>query len=209
MGSSIFSVWRSATRKVSRRVWTMIGLALAVGSLMAGALKARQVCLPRFRAVRQGVLYRSGQPRGIGLFWVKWSGIRAVVNLRGPASQGSAAESDYCRRNQIGFDALRMATTGDQLDADVKRFLSVVRDPANWPVLVHCSRGKERSGVMSAIFRIEFDRWSNQQALYELYRQGLSPGSMPDAESYVWNYVPTWREMHAGPVPPPVAVWQE
>ena len=59
--------------------------------------------------------------------------------------------------------------------------------------LVHCSRGKERSGVLSAVFRIEYDRWPNDQALEETYRLGLEKGHMPIPENFIKNYRARWN----------------
>jgi hypothetical protein len=60
-------------------------------------------------------------------------------------------------------------------------------------VLVHCSRGKERSGVCGAVFRIEFDGWTNEQALAEMYGLGFKRGTLPALERFVASYQPQWR----------------
>jgi tyrosine-protein phosphatase SIW14 len=48
-----------------------------------------------------------------------------------------------------------------------------MNNPANYPVLVHCLAGKHRTGAMCAVFRIEHDRWTNQQAIDELELYGF------------------------------------
>ncbi len=83
--------------------------------------------------------------------------------------------------------------TGKDLQKSVDRFLKITDQEANLPVLVHCSRGKERAGLFSAVYRMEYDRWSNQEALIEMYNLGLDPGSMPVVEEYIWHYRPRWK----------------
>lgn len=50
----------------------------------------------------------------------------------------------------------------------IRRFLSIVTDPANRPVYVHCTLGIDRTGLMSGIYRIERYGWTNDQAVAEM-----------------------------------------
>jgi protein tyrosine phosphatase (PTP) superfamily phosphohydrolase (DUF442 family) len=144
--------------------------------------------VPHFRVVSHGVLYRSGQPRGLGLQWVRVRGIRTLVNLRSPESSGTAEEQAFAERHGLHFHNIHVGIKRNRIATSVDEFLQIIGDPGNYPVLVHCSRGKERSGVMSAIYRIEQDRWPNERALEEMYRLGVSPGSIPVAEDFVRSY---------------------
>jgi len=149
-----------------------------------------QVALPHFHTIRKGVLYTSGQPRGVGLPWIKYYGIRTLVNLRKPNSNGTPEEKAFAAENGLHFYNLSIGSSHDHIKQTVERFLAIVDDPSQWPILVHCSRGKERSGVLSAIFRIEYDRWSNEKALQETYRLGLEEGQLPIPENLIKNYRP-------------------
>jgi protein tyrosine/serine phosphatase len=52
--------------------------------------------------------------------------------------------------------------------AAVRKALSVMTDPANQPVFVHCSRGKDRAGMVAAVYRMEVDGWSEAEAEAEM-----------------------------------------
>jgi tyrosine-protein phosphatase SIW14 len=173
---------------------TKIIAALTVVILMAGGAYYYfiQVALPNFHTTREGVLYRSGQPRGLGLEFVKLYGIRTLINLRKPNSKGTPDEKAFAAENGLRFYNFSIGSSTAEIDKAVKRFLAIVADKSNWPVLLHCSRGTERSGVLSAIYRIEHDRWSNEDALEETYRLGLERGHMPIPENYIKNYRPSW-----------------
>lgn len=170
---------------------------IALAGVLAAVLTAagygyyfRHTCLPNFRTVRKHVLYRSGQPRGPGLHALRLWGIRTVINLRGADADGVKEEAAFTAEHGMSFRLITVGKTAEAVAESTALFLAVVTEEANWPVLVHCSRGKERAGVLSAVFRMGHDGWSNQQALYELYRNGLEPGSMPAAETFVWNFDP-------------------
>ena len=174
---------------------TKILTALAGVIIMVGGIYWYfiQIALPHFGTVREGMLYRSGQPRGLGLAWVKHSGIRTLINLRNPHSDGTPEEKAFAAENGLNFYNFSIGSSHEDIAQTVERFLAIVDDKSNWPILVHCSRGKERSGVLSAVFRIEYDLWSNDQALQETYRLGLEEGHMPIPENFINNYRARWN----------------
>lgn len=173
---------------------TKILAALTVVLLVAGGTYYYfiQVALPNFHTTRKGVLYRSGQPRGLGLEFVRLYGIRTLINLRSPDSDGTPEEKSFAAANGLNFYNFSIGSSTAEIDKAAQRFLAIAADKSNWPILVHCSRGKERAGVMSAIYRIEFDRWRNADALAETYRLGLERGHLPIPENYIKNYRPRW-----------------
>jgi protein tyrosine/serine phosphatase len=174
---------------------TKIIAALAAVAVIAGVSYYCfiQFALPHFHTVRKGMLYRSGQPKGVGLTWVKHFGIRTLINLRKPQSEGTPEEKAYAAENGLNFHNFSIGSSHDDIEAAVQSFLAIVDDDSNWPVLVHCSRGKERAGVLSAIFRIEYDRWSNEKALQESFDRGLEEDHMPIPENYIKTYKPRWN----------------
>ena len=151
-----------------------------------------QVALPNFHTIRKEVLYRSGQPRGLGLEFVNLYGIRTLINLRSPDSNGTPEEKAFAAEKGLNFYNFSIGSSAAEIDNAVKRFMAIAADKSNWPILVHCSRGKERSGVLSAIYRIEYDHWSSEDALEETYRLGLARGHMPIPENYIKTYRPGW-----------------
>lgn len=150
----------------------------------------REWCLPNLRVLRPGVFYRSGQPRSVGLPVLRLLGVRTVVTLRSKMDEEALAEAAWCRRHSVRL--VRVPLKGDRatIDRSVAAILALVADRRNHPILVHCAQGKERSGLVSAVFRMEQDGWSNQKALKEMYDRGLEPGSWLAFEEYVWRYDP-------------------
>ncbi len=171
-----------------------VAAALALGCA-AGLFAFHQSILPNLRIVRAGVLWRSGQPNALGLRIAHWAGIRTIVCLRDGSDPEVREEAAFARRHGIAFVLNPLRFSGENLDAAVRRFLDAVAETSRRPVLVHCARGKERSGVCAAVFRIEFDGWTSDQALREMYALGFEPGSLPELERFVATYQPQRPEL--------------
>lgn len=167
--------------------------AFAIAAVLTAAFAWRfdQWYLPNFHCVAPDILYRSGQPKGPGLTWLKLKGIRTIVNLRGADKPESVDEKEFSDEQGLNWINIPVGTTSKELEKGTEKFMKTMSDPENFPVLIHCSRGKERSGLFSAVYRIEFEGWSNQKALAEMYELGMKPGAMPLVECFVWNYCPS------------------
>jgi hypothetical protein len=143
----------------------------ALGFLAVVAYTAVQGTLGgNFHTVVPGLVYRSAQPSGPELEeMIRERGIRTVVNLR-----GSCAPLDWyleeCRithehnvaQEDIGLSACRLPST-----SEVRRLVEVL-DHCEYPVLFHCFRGADRTGLASAIALLLRTNASLEAALSQL-----------------------------------------
>lgn len=149
--------------------------ALALPIALAAHQRAQ---LRHLYAVRHGVLYRSAQLPPAGLQRaVRDLGIRTVVNLRDGVSDPDRAEEDFCKSNGLRFVRIPQTSwLGGQrvapATAGLEQFLDLLREPANHPILIHCYRGVHRTGGYVAIYRMEVEGWSNEQAVAEMMACG-------------------------------------
>ena len=70
--------------------------------------------------------------------------------------------------------------------------MKIMRDPANHPVLIHCFAGIHRTGSYCAIYRMEFEHWTNARAIQEVKAFGYT--NLDDEEDvlgYLERYQPT------------------
>ncbi len=112
-------------------------------------------------------LYRGAQPGGEGFAGLKAAGVRTVVNLRAFHSDG-----DACTR--AGFKCLRIPVqTWDVEQKEVVEFLKVIVNSENQPVFLHCQHGADRTGLMTAAYRIAVQGWSKEDAIREMTEGGF------------------------------------
>jgi protein tyrosine phosphatase (PTP) superfamily phosphohydrolase (DUF442 family) len=89
-------------------------------------------------------------------------------------------------------------------DENVKALLKVLDDERNYPVLVHCEHGKDRTGVAIAIFRMERMGWTSGQALMEMFEAGqgerLRYLDINESDRFVARYRPRFA-LHPSETP--------
>lgn len=116
-------------------------------------------------------LWRGSAPDAAGMRALKALGFKSVIDLRAGADERHAAEA---ARLQLVDVPIRAGLTCDPPDPEaVRRFLDAVTDPANRPAYVHCQYGRDRTGTMCAIYRMEVSGWTREQALEEMHAFGF------------------------------------
>jgi protein tyrosine/serine phosphatase len=200
------------TRPLQVTLGTATVLALIAGPIVYA--HHHQAQMRNFRVVREGVLYRSGQMSLAGLQRVLHDyGIRTVITLRDAKAPGHRppdwAEEEYCKRQGLLYVRIPPRPYEDEekdhappVEEGVRKFREVLSDPRNHPVLVHCFAGQHRSGAYCAIYRMEFEHWSNAEALAEMRSCGyVNLDSELDILGYLEDYRPSWRTPAEDPAP--------
>ena len=112
-------------------------------------------------------LYRSAQPTAKGMQQLKEMGIETVVNLRSFHSDREEIGS-----TGLGYEHLYMKAWHPE-DKELVRFLQIVSNPKRTPVLVHCKHGADRTGTLSAVYRMAVQGWSREDAIEEMREGGF------------------------------------
>lgn len=183
---------------------TVIVLGLFGGPLVFGHYRHAQI--RNFHIVHDGVLYRSGQMSISGLKRVIHDfGIKTVVTLRDAYYPGNLppdlAEQKFCEAEELNHIRITprqwWAADGSvPAEKGVRQFLEVMDDPANYPVLIHCFAGSHRTGAYCAVYRMEYERWTNADALAEMKAFGYcNLDDELDILGYLEQYRPRWRLM--------------
>ena len=124
-------------------------------------------------------LYRSAQPSAVGMVNAKDLGVKTVVNLRSFHS-----DRDEIGKTALAYEHLYFKTWHPE-EEDVVKFLKIVTDVKQTPVLVHCQHGADRTGTMCAIYRIVVLGWTKEDAVRE-----MTTGDFGFHE--VWKNLPPW-----------------
>jgi tyrosine-protein phosphatase SIW14 len=152
-----------------RRVTIVLLLVLCTGVLGTwGVVEYRR--WRRFVVVEPGVLYRSNLLSNDDLAYVlDKHRIKTVFSLSFTRCDEVQA---VCDRKGVQRYFHYLPGNGAGPDEPYLRFLEVIQNPANHPVLVHCSAGVQRTGGAVALFRIIEQGWTFDRAIAEMKWRG-------------------------------------
>ena len=117
-------------------------------------------------------LYRSEQPTPLGFQNLEKLGIRTVINLRAFSN-----DDDEVRGTALRTERVKILTWNVD-DAQVIEVMRMLRDTGNGPFLIHCKHGADRTGLMSAMYRVLEQGWTVDDALAELTGGGYGYHAM-------------------------------
>jgi protein tyrosine/serine phosphatase len=117
-------------------------------------------------------LYRSEQPTAPGMKNLEQLGIRTVINLRWFNNDRKETAGTLLRTERVKI------LTWDIDDKHVIEVMRMLKNPENGPFLIHCKHGADRTGLMTAMYRMLEQGWSADEALEELTGGGYGYHSM-------------------------------
>src|SRR4030095_10317086 len=133
--------------------------------------------------------YRGEQPQDGDYAALAALGIRTVIDLQ--PDGGNDHEAQLVEAAGMTFHRIPMATRVVPTVEQITQFMTIVINPAHQPVYVHCAGGKHRTGVMTAIYRMEDDGWTADQAYQEMKRYKFGSSIWhPEFKDFVYHYQP-------------------
>ncbi len=111
-----------------------------------------------------GKVYRSAQPNKKSFRELQGLGIRNVLSFRDYHSD------DDGKKFGLNLYRVRMEAGDIRLDQVIEA-LRIIKG-SHGPILIHCWHGSDRTGLVSALYRIVFQGWSKDDAIDELMHGG-------------------------------------
>jgi protein tyrosine/serine phosphatase len=146
-----------------------------------------RISIDNFGQISDGY-FRGAQPRGQDYKDLAALGIKMIIDL----SNDQETEAGSVQSAGMKFVRIPLTTSAAPAQAAVDKFLSLVDDPANQPVYVHCQGGRHRTGVMTAVYRITHDHWTSDRAFAEMVQFQFKKGfvSHDALKNFVYNFTP-------------------
>lgn len=185
----------------------MLGLLLIVMLVTVPAVQYRWLYThqKRLREVMPGVFYRSGEMSADGFREaIAQLHIKTIINLQDefpdpelPYSlfdHHTIRESELCRELGVRYvysppDLLPRPEAVSHRPHTIEKFLSIMDDPTNFPVLIHCRAGLNRTGIMVAVYRMEYCGYSVSEAIDEMRANGFGVYGCTSANQYLAQYL--------------------
>lgn len=116
-------------------------------------------------------VYRSAQPDRKGFQELKALGFRSVLSFRDHHGDEKDAKGLGLTLHRVKMEA------GEIEDGQVAEALRIITT-AKGPVLIHCWHGSDRTGLVSAMYRILYQNWSREEAIEEMVKGGYGYHSL-------------------------------
>lgn len=144
--------------------------------------------------------FRGEQPMATDYADLASLGVKLVICLSG-AGETRPDERAQVEAAGMRFVEMPMNVHVAPTPLQISTFLSLVDDPANQPVFVHCVGGRHRTGVMTAVYRMVHDGISGPDAFKEMKQFRYGPDFLhPEYKAFVLGFNaarrpigPRWR----------------
>ncbi len=118
-------------------------------------------------------LYRGSQPESEADYAeLKEKGIETIINLRWDKSVAKSKETAVA----LGFKFYNVPIRGDArpTEEDIQKVFKEINSELNGKVYVHCTYGKDRTGLVGALYRVNQQGWSIEDAKKEWIKLGFA-----------------------------------
>ena len=160
-------------------------------TLSAAMTSAQRVVTPpgikNFGKVNDGY-YRGSQPNKAQMAALKTMGVKTIIDLR---RDYVPEERQWATETGLNYFNLPLKSHQRATNDQAKYFLSLVNDPVNLPVYVHCKGGRHRTGALTAVYRITRDGWTAEQAWEEMKKYDFNDtilGGPADQKNFVFEF---------------------
>ena len=162
-----------------------INSAVAAQTNQVATLSKANIRIDNFGQVN-ATYYRGAQPRGRDYTDLAALGIKTVIDLQ---ADGDLNEAQFVQNAGMKFFRIPMTTRVVPTSEKLSQFLSIVNNPANQPVYVHCAGGRHRTGVMTAVYRMTEGGWNADRAFQEMKQYKFGADFLhPEFKEFVYTY---------------------
>ena len=127
-----------------------------------------------FEIITAGKVYKSGviPPNEIESYIKKYQ-IKSIIDLRMPGTNDLVLNPEQpgeLQAEKLAVTKIKgvnyFSNPSDQVPTkkNIEVFTKIMDDKTNYPVLIHCYHGTGRAEMYSAIYRIEYENFTNEDA---------------------------------------------
>ena len=108
--------------------------------------------------------------------------IKTIINLRWDESvTESKVMADKYNFKFFNFPIVAKETPKTET---LKSIFSILLDAKNQPVFLHCQHGKDRTGLIFALYRVKVQGWDPERAYEEWVKMGFAEKVLKELKSY-------------------------
>ncbi|MDD3014777.1 MAG: dual specificity protein phosphatase family protein [Candidatus Gastranaerophilales bacterium] len=153
------------------------------------------VSIPNFKEIDEYVS-RGAQPKNESQFkWLKEQGYGVVINFRTLFVRGLKFDEKQIVENLgMNYDNIPIISADGPLKEDIRKFFNIIKiaKKTGKKVFIHCMAGQDRTGIMSALYKIKNNLDSVDNCIREMLDMGhhdrMFPDLIPQLREYAQKY---------------------
>jgi protein tyrosine/serine phosphatase len=149
---------------------SLAALYVILAAIMAIIFLVRHFHIKNFYVIDPGVLYTSGQPRGMDYYRLLYRyHIATIVNVRSSSESREKnwynEEMTWVRNNHVKYIELPIEKVNYFPTEETQaQFLAIMADKNNLPVLLHEGSGEQRVPLLTAVWLIKAQGYTIEEA---------------------------------------------
>lgn len=117
---------------------------------------------------------RGGRPEMSDIDSLKSQGYKTIINLDDDY-MAIQKEKDYAEALGFNYIANPIVIKEGPKDDEIDMLLTEMQNPENYPIFIHCKAGRDRTGMLSGLYRVFAENWTADAAYAEMLRLGFRP----------------------------------
>ncbi len=130
-------------------------------------------------------IIRGGRPSNADLDQLKSQGYKTIINFENDAAV-VATEKAYAEKLGFKFVSRPMDPWSTPNDVQMNEVLKLMSDTKNQPLFIHCQHGRDRTGLVSAVYRVLNQKWTQTNAHDEMLALGFRK-IFSNMDKYFWT----------------------
>ncbi|OGI17472.1 MAG: hypothetical protein A2255_08390 [Candidatus Melainabacteria bacterium RIFOXYA2_FULL_32_9] len=157
-----------------------------------------QKFIKNFHQIDKGY-FRGAVPNIKGIeFLIEYKNVKTVIDLRYFFKNNKQKQENIIRNSGLNYISIPMCPIVPPGIKQIQYFLSIVNNPVNQPVYVHCREGKDRTGIMTAIYRVNKYNYCFDKAFSEMLKFGHHANLFPLLKIWLYNYIDGHKKQISG-----------
>lgn len=172
-------------------------LVLLIGPALAALLVWHNSRTYHFASVQAGALYRDGLKSrtqfAATLDRIHPKTVVSLIDENELADRRKpqlGAEAELCSEHGVTLDRIPVKLGGWPTSDDIRKFLAIVTDRQNQPVLVHCAQGVRRTGIFVAAYEESVLGWDKAKTKAAVASFGHRTDTVNDIKRFIDRYDP-------------------
>lgn len=115
-------------------------------------------------------IFRGARPEEKDFYLLVQAGIKTVLSLE---TKLSTEERTLAEKHGLIYIWIPMHPLYTPEKKTVDEVIAILRNPVYQPVFIHCRKGKDRTGLVIAAYRVTVEGWTFEDAYQEMKKYGF------------------------------------